>query len=102
MVQLVWLAANLNVRLDVLRNSRYSTAYRLNGRDVDTGRLYFIFRSLIREEFGPGHVVPVAHLHRADGLRLFEFLLAMAHVLFYFLRAKKIACVHMRSGRLKW
>lgn len=82
------------MRLDVLRRSGYRSADRLNGRHIDTGRRYLISRRLIREKFGPGHIMPVAHLYRADGLRFPEFFLAIAYIFFYFLCIEKnCACI---------
>lgn len=76
------------MRLDSVRGSGRNFAYRFDSRHIDTGRRYLVRWALVREEIGPGNVVPIAYLHRADALRLFELLLAMVQVFFYFLHAQ--------------
>lgn len=64
-------------------------ANRLDGPYIDASRKYLISWALISEEFSPGYIMPVAHLHRADGLSFSELFFAMIQVLFCFLYASK-------------
>lgn len=84
--------------LDVSRWGGYSVAYCLDDRHIDTSRRYLVPRALIGEEVGPGYVVPIAHLHRANGLCLLVLLLAVVQILVYLLRAVQVIRAAVESN----
>lgn len=57
-----------------------------------------MFRALIQKEIGPRYIVPIDHLHRADGLSFSKLFLAMTHVLLRFLSTRE-SDVYKRQGQ---
>lgn len=89
------------MRLDIFRWGGYRLAYCLDYLHIYASRRYLIRWALFGEEIDPGHVMPIAELHRANCLRFLELRFAIVPVFVDFLRAVKSIAFKSRRGAVK-